>query len=144
MPAPSTATPAVSSAALVAGPPSPEEPCKVPPPATLVMIPLVETLRMWLLPRSAMNRLPAPSTATPSGQFSCALVAGPPLPEKPGVPLPATVAMMPLGKTLRMRLLPVSAINRLPVLSTATAAGPGKQHTRSCNRALVAGPPSPE
>ena len=110
---------------------------KVPPPATVVMIPLGETLRMRWLSVSAMNRLPAPSIARPPGSFSCALVAGPPSPEKPFVPSPATVVMIPAGKTLRMRLLPVSAMNRLPAPSTATP-------WRLLSCALVAGPPSPE
>ena len=38
--------------------------------------PLVETLRMPVA--SLMNKLPAPSTATPVGLFRCALVAGMP------------------------------------------------------------------
>ena len=53
------------------------------------------------------------------------------------VPLPATVVIIPLVPTLRMRLLHVSAMNRLPVASTATPEGP-------FNSALVAAPPSPE
>ena len=50
-----------------------------PPPATVVMIPSGETLRTTS--KSAMNRLPAPSTATPVTWFNAALVAGPPSPE---------------------------------------------------------------
>ena len=39
--------------------------------------------------------LPLLSTATPEGLLIWALVAGPPSPLKPAVPLPATVAMFP-------------------------------------------------
>ena len=49
-----------------------------PLPATVVMIPLVPTLRIRLLSVSAMNRLPEASTATPEGSFSSALAAAPP------------------------------------------------------------------
>ena len=52
---------------------------------------LAATTRTRLLSVSAMTRLPAPSTATPAGWSSSALVAGPPSPENPPVPLPATV-----------------------------------------------------
>src|SRR6266545_2152221 len=104
------------------------------------MIPLGETLRMRL--PSTMNRLPAPSTATPPQgrlQFPrvrAALVAGPPSPEYSGLPLPATVVMIPLGEILRMRLLRESAMNRLPAPSTAGPTGED-----SC--APMAGLPSP-
>ena len=62
-----------------------------PPPAraaltTVQMTPAGVTSRMALLKVSAMNRSPAPSTATPCGSFSCALVAGPPSPENPPRP----------------------------------------------------------
>src|SRR3990167_5951120 len=87
----------------------------------------------WL---SAMYRLPAESTATPQGVLSWALVAGPPSPEKPVPPFPATVEMIPPGVTLRMRLVTYSAKYRLPAESTATEYGLFKF-------ALVAGPPSP-
>ncbi len=97
----------MSNSALVAGPLSPLKPV-VPFPATVVITPF-ETLRMRLLPVSAMYRLPAESTATPSGPFNSALVAGPLSPLKPCVPFPATVVITPF-ETLRMRLLPVSAM----------------------------------
>jgi hypothetical protein len=60
-----------------------------------VMSPLVPgpgqpaTRRIRIL--SLISRLPWPSTATPSGAASAAWVAGPPSPEKPYPPLPATV-----------------------------------------------------
>ena len=69
--------------------------------------------------------------------LSAAEVAGPPSPEKPWVPLPATVVMIPLGDTFRIRLLMVSAMKRFPEASTATPLG-------KLNDAEVAGPPSPE
>ena len=53
---------------------------------TVVMVPAGVTSRMALLKVSAMNRSPAPSTATPWGSFSWALVAGPPSPENPPRP----------------------------------------------------------
>ena len=84
-----------------------------------------------------MYRLPAASTATPWGPFNCALAAGPPSPEYPVDPFPATVPMMaPLAETLRTRLLPKSAMYTLPEESTATPMG-----RFSC--ALAAAPPSP-
>jgi hypothetical protein len=51
----------------------------------------------------------------PSAPFSCALVAGQPSPTEsvcPAQPLPrpATVVMIPPGVTMRMELLPESAI----------------------------------
>src|SRR5262245_53495158 len=83
-----------------------------------------------------MNRLPAASTATSVGKLRRAAVAGPPSPVKRRVPVPATVSIIPLGVTFRIRWLYVSAMNRFPVASTATLDG-----TR--RRAAVAGPPSP-
>src|SRR5262252_9473471 len=84
----------------VAGPPSPEYPSE-PLPATVVMMPLADTFRIRSVP-SAMKRFPEPSTATAHGVDNDADVAGPPSPEYPGVPLPATVVMMPLGDTFRI------------------------------------------
>ena len=45
------------------------------------------------------------STAKPVNCARAALVAGPPSPEYPRTPLPATVVMIPLLETLRTRLL---------------------------------------
>src|SRR5665213_739847 len=114
------------SCALAEGPPSPENP-GAPFPAAVVMVPLGETFQTMLPLKSAMRRLPDPSTATPVGPSNCALVAGP----------PATVVMTPVVETLRTRWLPRSATKKLPDPSTATPYG-----TDNC--ALVAGPPSPE
>ena len=78
-----------------------------PLPATVVMMPVeAVTLRMRWLFVSTMYRLPLASTATPDGLLSLALVAAPVSPEKPKVPVPATVVMMPVAAvTLRMRSL---------------------------------------
>src|SRR2546429_9348391 len=68
-----------------------------------------------------MYTLPAASTATPVGKFSTPPAAGLPL------LLPAMVVMTPVAaSTRRTRLLSVSAMNRLPAASTATAVGDRK------------------
>src|ERR1017187_4270072 len=130
LPAESTATPVGPfNWALVAGPLSPST---LPPPATVVITPF-ETLRMRELPSSAMYTLPAESTETPVGPFNWAPVAGPLSPST--LPPPATVVITPF-EILRMRLLLVSAIYRLPAESRTTPEGP-------YNWAPVAGPLSP-
>ena len=121
---------------LRAVPPSPKY-LPTPSPTTVVMTPLVPTLRMRLSDVSAMYRLPAVSKTTAQGRFRPALVAVPPSPERPKVPFPATVVIMPLAFTLRMRLFDLSAMYRLPKVSTVSPTGPYKL-------ALVACPPSPE
>ena len=73
----------------------------------------------------------------PRGAAICAAVAGPPSPEKPNVPVPATVVIVPFDDTCLIRWLPVSAITKLPSGSNATP------WTR-LSWAAVAGPPSPE
>src|ERR1700676_2354779 len=78
--------------ALIASPLSPENPL-APVPATVVIVPPL-TLRMRLLARSAIYRLPAMSTETLSGEFNSALVAGPLSPEYPPTPFPATVVII--------------------------------------------------
>src|SRR5664280_2025204 len=95
LPAASTARPiGATRHAWVAGPPSPQKPL-VPLPATVVMVPSGATRRTrLLLPGSAMYRLPAASRARPPGPWRHAWVAGPPSPQKPAVPLPATVVMV--------------------------------------------------
>ena len=133
----STVTPqGALNSAEIAGPPSPENPWD-PLPATVVMMPLVETFRIRLLSWSPMKRFPEASTEIPRGKDSDADVANPPSPENPWFPLPAMVVMMPLVETLRIRLLKVSAMKRLPEASTVTPNGRAKE-------AEVAGPPSPE
>src|SRR5260370_434364 len=88
-----------------------------------------------------MSRLPELSTATSLGNARQAAMADSPSPQNvPGYapPLPATVVMICVAaSTRRIRLFSESAMNRLPLLSTATPSGPNRQ-------ALVAGPPSPQ
>src|SRR3990172_1853797 len=139
LPPPSTPTPyGRSSWAPVAAAPSPENP-KVPLPAKVLINPLpASTRRTRWLEVSAMNTLPAPSTATPYGLYSWALVAAAPSPENPKVPVPAIVLINPgPASTLRIRWLAESAINTLPPPSTATPYG-------LYSWALVAAAPSPE
>src|SRR3990172_5554260 len=139
LPAPSTATPyGLFSRALVAAAPSPENPA-VPLPAKVSMNPVTaSTLRTRWLYWSAMNTLPAPSTATPIGLSSWASVAAAPSPENPRVPLPAKVLINPVPtSTRRTRWLEVSAMNTLPPPSTATPIG-------EPSRAPAAAAPSPE
>jgi hypothetical protein len=67
--------------------------------------------------------LPAESTAKPVTEpvgINSALVAGPPSPPAPGVPLPATVVIMPDGLTFLTLPVPVSKMYRLPCLSKVT------------------------
>jgi hypothetical protein len=99
------------------------------------MTPVEETFRIRLLPESGMKRSPEASTATPPGPNNDAEVALPPSPEKPAVPLPATVVMMPLADTFWIRFARL-AMKRFPEASTATPWGKYKD-------AEVAGPPSP-
>jgi len=63
------------------------------------------TERMRLFPLSAMYRLPAASTATPLGSFNEAAAAGPPSPEYPQTPFPATTRSIPDGRTLTTKQL---------------------------------------
>jgi hypothetical protein len=73
---------------------------------------------------SAMNTSPSPSTATPHGYKSWALVAAPPSPRSPPTPVPATVVITPLAaSTRRTRWLSVSVTKMLPAASTATPLG---------------------
>ncbi len=127
-----------ANAAFVAGPPSPNQQQPCPLPAIVVINPSTPTFRMRKLEASMRYRFPAASTATLVGSFNCAVVAGPPSPENPPLPLPpppATVWMIPSGETRRTRSRS-SEINRLPMPSTAKPNAFG-----IC--ALVAGPPSP-
>ena len=87
----------------------------------MMIIPL-ETLRTSSLLLSLIRRLPKESAATPEGLNNSTLAAGP-SPLKPASPFPATVVITPL-ETLRIRLLPVSAMYKLPAESTATPVGP--------------------
>ena len=68
-----------SSSALLARPPSPAEPGR-PSPATVVIRPEAETLRIAMLPASATRNPPPGSGETSKGWSSCARVAAPPSP----------------------------------------------------------------
>src|ERR1035437_5170339 len=59
--------------------------------------------------------------ATPKGEYSDALVAGPPSPENPCLPFPATTVNTPFGQILTTMLLDQSGAYTLPWASTATA-----------------------
>ena len=122
----------------MAGPLSPPDV----PPARMEIVPPL-TMRTVCVPVSAMSKLPEASTLTESGWFRLALKAEPPLPQpvlgsKHAVRLPATVVMScaVVLSTLRMDMLPLSAMNKLPLASMKTPAG-------ALNPACVAGPPSP-
>ena len=97
-----------------ASPPSPPGLQKPGTPATVVMMFVVAaTLRTTQLKMSPMYTLPEGSTATPSGEASEALVAGPPSPSKPkpAQPRPAKFAITPVPRsTWRTRLLSMSAM----------------------------------
>ena len=80
--------------------------------------------RMRKLQTSPMKTLSSASTATETGELSSAYVPAPPSPLNPPTPDPATVTIMPVEmESKRMRLLPVSAMTRLPVASMATPCG---------------------
>ena len=106
----------------MADPPSPENPAR-PFPATVEMIPLVSTIRIRLLPASAIYNLPDLSTTMLIGRFSLALVAKPKSPEYPEIPFPATVVITPLILIFLTRQGYCSVINRFPYESTAKPLG---------------------
>src|SRR5581483_6094872 len=108
----------------------------LPVPATVVMIPLTSTLRIRWLSESAIQMLPAPSTLAPRSKLSSAFVAGPPSPEKPAFPVPATVEMMPSGEMRRTRFTGGSVKMIEPSGASASVRG-------SVSLARTAGPPSP-
>src|SRR5947209_6789152 len=138
-PAESTNTPVgLLRLAESAGAPSPTPLAGLPLPATVVTIlqpaaavvrtPLTVVaqlatvhFRILLLPLSAMYKLaPVASIAKPLGPLNCAMDAST-LSADPDVPEPTTVLMIPvLRTTFRIRLEPVSAIYRLPLLSPTT------------------------
>src|SRR5215217_1191251 len=122
------------SATLVAGPFSRLN-IHSPVPATVVILPFRSTLRTLLLWWQAMNRFPSSSRAMPIGRFRAALGAGPPSPEKPNRPVPATVVIVPEGSIFRT--LVKSPTYRFPRSSKVIWSG-------SLSWAEVAGPPSPE
>src|SRR6185503_12553977 len=66
------------------------------PPATVWMVPLTRsTLRMTWFSESAISTFPWPSRHRFFGSFREAARARPPSPENPGVPLPATLRIVP-------------------------------------------------
>jgi hypothetical protein len=118
-----------SSWALVAGPPSPENPCVLP--ATVVIVPSGDTRRTRWLNVSAIKKPPSAVAATPNGVPSWAAVDKPPSPENPNVE-PATV------KTLLVAAPAAGAANAddtSPSASTTTTrarnAEPRPRHERS-------------
>src|SRR5260370_22094818 len=134
-PDPPTATPfGALSCAMVASDPSPANPG--PPPATVVIEPLVSTLRIRWFEVSAIYKFPVASSANPLGFKREAADAGPPSPANPREPLPAALLIMPAGVILRTRLSGESVRYKLPVAS----------NTKSVDEesaAFEAGPPSP-
>ena len=68
------------------------------------MMPAASTLRIRWLSESAIHTVPAPSMPTPRLKLSMALVAGPPSPENPALPVPAKVEIVPDGSMRRIRL----------------------------------------
>src|SRR5579864_618378 len=98
---------------------------KLAPLTTVVMVAErpEDIFRMRLFTRSAMYTPPAGSDANPHGKFNTDTTDGPPSPENPLSIVPAIVLITPEASTLRIRLLPQSAINRLPEPSTATSSG---------------------
>ena len=78
------------------------------------------------------------SHASPSGVLTGKVDAGVPSPDDAATPSPRTVEIVPVpAATRRTRVLPVSAMNRSPLLHNVTAAG-------SYSSAALAGPPSPK
>ena len=106
---------------IVAPVPVPSWSLPPPPPANEVTTPEDVTLRTLLLAESATNTFPELSTAMPIGRLKDALVIAPSA--NAAEPPPASVVTTPVEDTLRMRLLPVSATNTLPALSTAIPSG---------------------
>jgi hypothetical protein len=115
-------------------PPSPLKPAVEP--ATVLIVPSDQT-RLILCPEcSTIMKPPSDSKDTDVGLLRRADVAWPPSPEKPAVPEPATVVMIPVGDTRRTTWLECSAIQIKPFGVHAPPIG-------SKRRADVADPPSP-
>jgi hypothetical protein len=86
-----------------------------PLPATVVMVPSASTRRMTWFASSQMKNPPPEIGRTQAGRLSCARVAPPRtlLPVLPGVPLPATVVMLPSASMRRILWLLRSAMREL-------------------------------
>ena len=82
----------------------------MPVPTKVLIVPPGLTLRTRLLAKSEMKTLPAPSATTAPVEDSSASSAGPPSPEKPPVPVPAKVLIVPAPFTLRVLWFPESAM----------------------------------
>ena len=78
---------------------------------------------MTLLLLSAMKRLPALSTAMPTGVVELGAGGRAAVAAVAETPFPATVEITPAESTSRTTLLPLSAMKRSPAGSTATAVG---------------------
>src|SRR5436190_11006419 len=78
------------------------------------------TLRIREFSVSAIRNPPSGVDATHRGPNSEARVGGPPSPKDPTTPLPATVLIVPLAETLRMRWLRRSAMRKPPSAVTET------------------------
>ena len=86
-----------------------------------VVRPQKDSFRIVWPERSAITKLPAPSTSSPLGPLRLDVKAGPLT--VLWLLLPATVVTTPAGVTFLIRLLPKSAINKLPAASKARPAG---------------------
>ena len=114
---------AILTAAAVAGPQSPAE-APVLFPATVEIMPVLFTILIRPLLTSAIYIFPAASNFTSVGAFILDVVAATPSVPAPPVPVPATVEMKPVvASTLRIRLLPISAMYTLFSASTYTPLG---------------------
>ncbi len=109
----------------------PELGLNVPPPAKIEIVsslrPLTRpsvlgaALNTSIAQGSAMSNDPLLPNASPSGQPIRALVADPPIPSLPGMPLPATVLIAcETASRRRTREFSVSEKNRFPAVSKAT------------------------
>ena len=116
--------------------PPPSSPPPLLPPATVVITPAGEIRRTRWLPESATRIDPSGRSTASVGARRAALVALPPSPPKPATPVPATVAMVPSGKTFRTWCASESVMSSPPSADGLTEAG-------SRSSALVAAPPSP-
>jgi hypothetical protein len=121
--------------ARVAGPPSPPRfpTPKQSDPATVVIVPFGDTRRTKCAPLSAISSEPsAGCTATSVGPISAAATAGLPSAERPALrPEPATVVMVPVAHTRRMRLLQLSLM--YSEKSAGCTATPARQFTVAYN-----------
>jgi hypothetical protein len=123
--------------------PSPLNPIDPYTPAIVLMIP--DGLIILITEHVFLNdtyTFPEPSTATPVGYASDAIVAGPPSPDAavvqpPDTPVPAIVVIIPKGFIFLTTWLPYSAIKIFPIASIKMSSG-------KLIKALIAGPPSPE